>query len=65
MTDAAGVPRLEELHALGKRFVSSHHKGMKRLAQFWELDAEETRKACSWCPTAGVPRDAQPLEFAL
>ena len=42
----------EELHALGKRFVSSHHKGMKRLAQFWELDAEETRKACSWCPTA-------------
>jgi hypothetical protein len=39
----------EELHAPGKRFVSSHHKGMKRLAQLWELDAEETKKACSWC----------------
>jgi len=42
----------EELHAAGKRFVSPHREGMQRLAQFWELDAEETRKACSWCPTA-------------
>ena len=42
----------EELHAPGKRFVSSHHKGMKRLAQLWEFNAEETKKACSWCPTA-------------
>ena len=39
----------EELHAPGKRFVSSDHKGMKRLGQLWEFNAEETKKACSWC----------------
>jgi hypothetical protein len=46
----------EELHAPGKRFVSSHHKGMKRLAQLWEFNAEETKKACRerWIQTSST-----------